>query len=400
MKAEGCLVHSLKGLSRSCCIFAGYFMRKFRWTLYKTLEFLHSRRPDLEIRATFFSQMNKLEARLSAKGGIKYNSWDDLNEEAALREEEIIIRNTFLNSKQKKPSFEEFMGYGNKKSQKSPLKRPNINWIDDVFRDKSKLVTEIKSKRLLANLAYRQSKTKKFCVKPILKQSNSDPGINNSLLVKNPLKTLNNFNFMEPTAQTSFQKPKGNRPSTPNPEHQRPEFSNKTINSLKDSEMFEISKVKLNKPFNPHSDNNNENLTQKTMNNLKELENSKNIINNLLNKNPLLMRKKVNNFLEDQTPTNKITAGSDKNIEIDKNHLMINANSRSSSLPKKGNNNNDTNSFGHLEGVSKKNNVNNLNKSQQSGKEEDEKKTNNENINYQKLLFENGNHIKKQVHKK
>jgi hypothetical protein len=28
-------------------------MRKYRWTLLKTLEFLNSRRPDLEIRINF-----------------------------------------------------------------------------------------------------------------------------------------------------------------------------------------------------------------------------------------------------------------------------------------------------------------------------------------------------------
>ena len=37
------------------------FMKKYKWCLYKTLEFLNSRRPDLEIRATFFQQLTSLE---------------------------------------------------------------------------------------------------------------------------------------------------------------------------------------------------------------------------------------------------------------------------------------------------------------------------------------------------
>ena len=51
---ESSLVHSVRGQSRSCCVLAAYFMKKYNWTLYKTLEYLNSRRPDLEIRASFF----------------------------------------------------------------------------------------------------------------------------------------------------------------------------------------------------------------------------------------------------------------------------------------------------------------------------------------------------------
>ena len=55
---ESVLVHSVRGQSRSSCVIATYLMRKFRWSLLKTLEFLNSRRPDLEIRATFIKQLS------------------------------------------------------------------------------------------------------------------------------------------------------------------------------------------------------------------------------------------------------------------------------------------------------------------------------------------------------
>jgi protein-tyrosine phosphatase len=51
---ESVLIHSEKGQSRSSCVVVGYLMMKFGWTLYKCLEFINSRRPDLEIRASFF----------------------------------------------------------------------------------------------------------------------------------------------------------------------------------------------------------------------------------------------------------------------------------------------------------------------------------------------------------
>ena len=50
---ESVLVHSLKGQSRSSCVLVAYLMRKYHWTLLKTLEFLNSRRPNLEMRASF-----------------------------------------------------------------------------------------------------------------------------------------------------------------------------------------------------------------------------------------------------------------------------------------------------------------------------------------------------------
>jgi protein-tyrosine phosphatase len=50
---ESVLVHSVRGQSRASCVIATFLMRKYKWSLLKTLEFLNSRRPDLEIRATF-----------------------------------------------------------------------------------------------------------------------------------------------------------------------------------------------------------------------------------------------------------------------------------------------------------------------------------------------------------
>lgn len=67
-KAESVLVHSVRGQSRSSCVIAAYLMRKYKWSLLKTLEFLNSRRPDLEIRATFIHQLSAFETRLHKTG--------------------------------------------------------------------------------------------------------------------------------------------------------------------------------------------------------------------------------------------------------------------------------------------------------------------------------------------
>jgi len=56
-------------------------MRKYKWKLYKTLEFLNTRRPDLEIRASFYHQLTQLENRLSKRGdGALSSSWNPTEE--------------------------------------------------------------------------------------------------------------------------------------------------------------------------------------------------------------------------------------------------------------------------------------------------------------------------------
>ena len=71
---------------------------RFNWTLYKTLEFLNSRRPNLEIRANFFHQLTDLESRLIKPGTRQASSnWTDTVK--IYDSDEILITNTFLNAK-------------------------------------------------------------------------------------------------------------------------------------------------------------------------------------------------------------------------------------------------------------------------------------------------------------
>lgn len=75
-------------------------MRKYKWSLLKTLEFLNSRRPDLEIRVSFIQQLSDYEARLFQKSVVCTKKWGEIQEENKfLESEELLLRNTFLNAK-------------------------------------------------------------------------------------------------------------------------------------------------------------------------------------------------------------------------------------------------------------------------------------------------------------
>ena len=105
-------MHSVRGQSRAASTLACYLMRKYRWSLIKTLEFLNSRRPDLEIKATFISQLQEFESRLTTAGmgslSTNFNEFSfrdpsgrriaGINVSGELEAEEAILRNTFVNS--------------------------------------------------------------------------------------------------------------------------------------------------------------------------------------------------------------------------------------------------------------------------------------------------------------
>ena len=67
---ESVLVHSVRGQCRCICVVAAYIMRKYRWNLFKTLEFLNFRRPDMEVRPNFLNQLALLEKKYSKRGMI------------------------------------------------------------------------------------------------------------------------------------------------------------------------------------------------------------------------------------------------------------------------------------------------------------------------------------------
>jgi hypothetical protein len=67
--------------------------------LFKTLEFLNSRRADIDIRPNFVHQLAALESRLSAQNlGPKTSKWTELSGEPVVENEEVVLRNTYLNS--------------------------------------------------------------------------------------------------------------------------------------------------------------------------------------------------------------------------------------------------------------------------------------------------------------
>jgi len=126
---EGLLVHSLRGQNRACLVILIYLIKKFRWTLSKSLEFLTNKKFDVQIPKYFLQQLSFFETRLSKLGhGPKSNSWNDSM--ATTDPEEIILKNTFLNGLINKPEGKLV------ENNKSYMNSRKVNWADNNLNRK------------------------------------------------------------------------------------------------------------------------------------------------------------------------------------------------------------------------------------------------------------------------
>lgn len=104
-KGEGLLISSLKGKNRCCIVVLIYLMKKYRWSLEKSIEYLQSKKNDMDIMKQFLTQLSLFEARLN-KIGARSTDWNSiLKPYLGLNKydtEEALMQNTFLNGISKK----------------------------------------------------------------------------------------------------------------------------------------------------------------------------------------------------------------------------------------------------------------------------------------------------------
>mmetsp|Transcript_7183 Transcript_7183/g.15639 ORF Transcript_7183/g.15639 Transcript_7183/m.15639 type:complete len:637 (-) Transcript_7183:192-2102(-) len=131
--AESVLIHSVRGQSRSCCVLSAYMMKKYCWGLRKTMEFLSSRRPDLNLKPSFLQQLSGYERRLMGQSKVPFSldwNWSDADF-SRLENEELLLRNTYINS-QMGPLAEFHANSSNGGVRK-------LQWLDGCVDDKLRL---------------------------------------------------------------------------------------------------------------------------------------------------------------------------------------------------------------------------------------------------------------------
>ena len=95
INGEGLLAHSFKGQDRVCIVVLIYLMKKYKWSLKKSMEYLKSKKQDVDIPPFFLSQLIKFESRLIQRGELTKDipwSFENLKDP-----EEKLLRNTYMN---------------------------------------------------------------------------------------------------------------------------------------------------------------------------------------------------------------------------------------------------------------------------------------------------------------
>ena len=95
-RGEGLLVHSLTGQNRVCIVIVIYLMKKYKWCLQKCIEYIQTKKTDINIQPYFIEQLQRFQERLIHRGEqIKSTPWSDDN---ITDDEERLLRNTYINS--------------------------------------------------------------------------------------------------------------------------------------------------------------------------------------------------------------------------------------------------------------------------------------------------------------
>ena len=133
IRGEGLLIHSVKGKNRCCIVVIIYLMKKYYWSVNKCIDFLKSKKEDIEIQPYFIQQLISYEIRLSKITHTKTTNW---NEITFKDNDEKLLRNTYVNGLPVKQlnlfEIEEIIN--NIKEEKGNLNKKSnihINWADD-----------------------------------------------------------------------------------------------------------------------------------------------------------------------------------------------------------------------------------------------------------------------------
>ena len=265
-EGEGLLAHSFKGQNRVCIVVIIYLMKKYRWSLNKSMEYLKSKKKDVDITPYFYKQLCNLEKRLLKRNeiNIKDIPWEFSN---LKNPEEKLLRNTYMNGLHQPISIA--INEDNYKSNKK-----HIRWKDEINNEKIEII-DLKNDLLLKDnikdvISHKNSFPKKNCIKV------SQFYLNNCILNPNNILTSNKNNINNINDIKSNEDIKENLDNN---------FIN--YNNIKKNNIFNTSNNKImnynnnnNIPDNKHITQNKQIIPTKQSKAPKDFIDYKNIINN------------------------------------------------------------------------------------------------------------------------
>ena len=323
-KGEGLLAHSFKGQNRVCIVVLIYLMKKYKWSLNKSMQFLRSKKQDVDIPIHFIEQLKKFESRLRNRGELSRDTpweYEDLKDP-----EEKLLRNTYINGI--KPELNNLEINQNKENLR------HIFWADTnpyqkLALENANTENDLCFQKNIKPITVHQSlKVRKGCIKGMDNNDQSKISMNKGVIIQNnnlniinnnSLKVLNNNinnNYDNIQNNNNFlnkqqQQQKNNwddmnipnilamRDDKNNPNIKNNNFINPNDNIIlnkisKDNKNINIIRGKINNSANIKSNLNNMNIFNEPQQKRKGMQNNLQDESNEF-KNEQLMDMRVNN---------------------------------------------------------------------------------------------------------
>ena len=335
IEGEGLLAHSFKGQNRVCIVVLIYLMKKYKWSLNKSMDYLKSKKNDVEIVPYFYNQLIKFEERLKKRGELSNDiPWPStflLNDK-----EETLICNTYINGlPAEKDNLE------NKKNNNNELAR-HIIWNDENPSQKGPLEILDKEHDLFLEkdikpvTSHQRILPMKKCIKSTGNKNNEGGNynvFNNNLnMDKMQYNVMNNFKENSNT-QNSYNIP--DKPIIGNNNMNKQIMNANNKNNFNNIQSYNLGSLNSLNPTNIKNygviyDNNNNINNNKPVNkngiNFNKPHNYNNnefpSNNNQINTNTSINMKKNNNQIQNNNMNNKIKrSSSNKKSDTNNNNL-------------------------------------------------------------------------------
>lgn len=138
-------------------------MARYHWSFNKTLEYLDSKRSNLEIKGNYFGPLQAITTDFERYNEISGSWHNDYKSSLKFREEEIIMTNTFLNTQKIKLNWLVLDYFLKKKRHKTCEKKTKkvIRWADRIKKERKKARSVQKTKGVCLVNKKKPAKVKK-----------------------------------------------------------------------------------------------------------------------------------------------------------------------------------------------------------------------------------------------
>ena len=194
-RGEGLLIISVKGKNRCCVVVVIYLMKKYNWDVDKCIQYIKSKKEDVEIEPNFIEQLKQYEKRLN----IKTTTWKEIiNKE----NDENLLRNTYVNGLPVKQlntlGIENMIDINKNNEQPNKKKNVHINWAESDklinLNFEKDLIFQTEKKDVTCHMTIQPNKSS------IIKKEIKDDLINMPLEEnENKNNTIGNNNIINPT---------------------------------------------------------------------------------------------------------------------------------------------------------------------------------------------------------